>query len=46
LTQTAVITLENRNELRLEFYPADAPKIVENFVTLASTASTPSSARS
>jgi peptidylprolyl isomerase/peptidyl-prolyl cis-trans isomerase B (cyclophilin B) len=35
LTQTAVITLENGNELRLEFYPADAPKTVENFVTLA-----------
>jgi len=33
--QTAVITLENGNEIRIEFYPADAPKTVENFVTLA-----------
>jgi peptidyl-prolyl cis-trans isomerase B (cyclophilin B) len=35
LSQTAVITLENGNEIRIEFYPADAPKTVENFVTLA-----------
>jgi cyclophilin family peptidyl-prolyl cis-trans isomerase len=33
--QTAVITLENGNEIRMEFFPADAPKTVENFVTLA-----------
>ena len=31
----AVITLENGNEIRIEFYPEDAPKTVENFVTLA-----------
>ena len=35
MKQTGVITLDNGNELRLEFYPADAPKTVENFVTLA-----------
>jgi cyclophilin family peptidyl-prolyl cis-trans isomerase len=35
MKQTAVITLENGKEIRLEFYPADAPKTVENFVTLA-----------
>jgi cyclophilin family peptidyl-prolyl cis-trans isomerase len=35
MKQTGVITLENGNEIRLEFYPADAPKTVENFVTLA-----------
>jgi peptidyl-prolyl cis-trans isomerase B (cyclophilin B) len=33
--QTAVIELEKGGEIRLEFYPADAPKTVENFVTLA-----------
>jgi peptidyl-prolyl cis-trans isomerase B (cyclophilin B) len=33
--QTGVITLENGNEIRIEFYPEDAPKTVENFVTLA-----------
>src|ERR1051325_5603455 len=33
--QTAVITLENGNEIHIEFSPADAPKTVENFVTLA-----------
>jgi len=33
--QTAVITLEKGGEIRMEFYPADAPKTVENFVTLA-----------
>ena len=32
---TAVITLEKGGEIRLEFYPEDAPKTVENFVTLA-----------
>ena len=35
MSETAVITLENGNEIRVEFYPADAPKTVENFVTLA-----------
>ena len=35
MMQTAVITLENGNEIRIEFYPEDAPKTVENFVTLA-----------
>jgi len=33
--QTAVVTLEKGGEIRLEFYPEDAPKTVENFVTLA-----------
>ena len=35
MKQTAVMTLENGNEIRIEFYPEDAPKTVENFVTLA-----------
>jgi len=35
MTQTAIITLENGNEIHLEFFPKDAPKTVENFVTLA-----------
>ncbi len=35
MKQTAVITLENGNEIHLEFFPQDAPKTVENFVTLA-----------
>jgi peptidyl-prolyl cis-trans isomerase B (cyclophilin B) len=33
--QTVVIELAKGGEIRLEFYPADAPKTVENFVTLA-----------
>jgi peptidylprolyl isomerase/peptidyl-prolyl cis-trans isomerase B (cyclophilin B) len=33
--QTGVITLESGGEIRIEFYPDDAPKTVENFVTLA-----------
>lgn len=33
--QTAVITLEKGGEVRIEFFPEDAPKTVENFVTLA-----------
>jgi peptidyl-prolyl cis-trans isomerase B (cyclophilin B) len=33
--QTGTITLEKGGEIRLEFYPEDAPKTVENFVTLA-----------
>ncbi len=35
MKQTAVITLDKGNEIRIEFFPADAPKTVENFVTLA-----------
>jgi cyclophilin family peptidyl-prolyl cis-trans isomerase len=35
MKQTGVITLDNGNEIRMEFYPADAPKTVENFLTLA-----------
>jgi peptidyl-prolyl cis-trans isomerase B (cyclophilin B) len=33
--QTAVITLDSGKQIRIEFYPEDAPKTVENFVTLA-----------
>ena len=33
--QTAVITMEKGGVIRIEFYPADAPKSVENFVKLA-----------
>ena len=33
--QTGVITLETGGEIRMEFYPKDAPKTVENFVVLA-----------
>jgi peptidylprolyl isomerase/peptidyl-prolyl cis-trans isomerase B (cyclophilin B) len=33
--QTGVIALDNGNDIRIEFYPEDAPKTVENFVTLA-----------
>ncbi|HSL49633.1 MAG TPA: peptidylprolyl isomerase [Candidatus Deferrimicrobiaceae bacterium] len=33
--QTAVITMEKGGEIVLEFFPEDAPKTVENFVTLA-----------
>jgi cyclophilin family peptidyl-prolyl cis-trans isomerase len=32
----AVITLQKGGEIRIEFFPADAPKTVENFVKLAS----------
>ena len=35
MKQTGVITLENGHEIGLEFFPQDAPKTVENFVTLA-----------
>ena len=35
MKQIGVITLENKGEIRIEFYPEDAPKTVENFVTLA-----------
>ncbi len=34
MKQTGVIALERGGEIRLEFYPAAAPKTVENFVTL------------
>lgn len=33
--QTAVVTLEKGGEIRIELFPEDAPKTVENFVTLA-----------
>jgi peptidyl-prolyl cis-trans isomerase B (cyclophilin B) len=33
--QTAVITLDNGQTISIEFFPEDAPKTVENFVTLA-----------
>ena len=35
MKQTAVITLEKGGEINIEFFPEDAPKTVENFVTLA-----------
>ena len=35
MKQTAVITLGNGKQIQLEFFPEDAPKTVENFVTLA-----------
>ncbi|HET7341400.1 MAG TPA: peptidylprolyl isomerase [Methylomirabilota bacterium] len=35
MAQSAVITLENGQKITLEFFPADAPNTVENFVTLA-----------
>ncbi len=35
VTQTTVIAMEKGGEITIEFYPADAPKTVENFVTLA-----------
>ena len=35
MKQTAVITLGNGKQIKLEFFPDDAPKTVENFVTLA-----------
>ena len=34
-TPTAVITLEKGGQITLEFFPADAPKHVENFLKLA-----------
>jgi peptidyl-prolyl cis-trans isomerase B (cyclophilin B) len=33
--QSAVITMEKGGDIVIEFYPEDAPKTVENFVTLA-----------
>ena len=35
MKQTAVITLDKGGEITVEFFPDDAPKTVENFVTLA-----------
>src|SRR5213082_3650853 len=35
MKQTGLITLENGHEIRLELFPQEAPKTVENFVTLA-----------
>ena len=35
MTQTACITLDSGNAIDITFYPQDAPKTVENFVTLA-----------
>ena len=35
MTQTAVIALDKGGEIHIDFYPDDAPKTVENFVTLA-----------
>lgn len=35
MKQTAVIALDRGGEIRLELFPADAPKTVDNFVTLA-----------
>ena len=35
MNQTAVITLERGGEIRMEFFPEDAPRTVENFVGLA-----------
>src|SRR2546425_10325166 len=32
----AVVTLENGGEIRIELFPADAPRHVDNFVKLAS----------
>jgi peptidyl-prolyl cis-trans isomerase B (cyclophilin B) len=34
MTQTARITLDDGNTIDIAFYPQDAPKTVENFVTL------------
>jgi peptidylprolyl isomerase/peptidyl-prolyl cis-trans isomerase B (cyclophilin B) len=34
VSQTAVIALASGGEIRIEFYPHDAPKTVENFVGL------------
>ena len=35
MDQTAVIALEKGGEFTIEFFSGDAPKTVENFVTLA-----------
>jgi len=34
-TQSGVITLEKGGTIKIEFFPEDAPKTVENFITLA-----------
>src|SRR6266545_2635688 len=33
--QTAIVTMEKGGDITIEFFPEDAPKTVENFVTLA-----------
>ena len=35
MKQTGVIVIEKGGEIRIEFFPEDAPKTVENLVTLA-----------
>ncbi len=35
MTPTAVIELEKGGEVRLEFFPEDAPRTVDNFIALA-----------
>ena len=35
MKQTALITMDKGGEIAIEFFPEDAPKTVENFVTLA-----------
>ena len=35
MKQTAVIALDQGGEIRIEFFPADAPRTVENFAALA-----------
>lgn len=35
MKQTAVITLDNGHEVRVELFPDDAPRTVESFATLA-----------
>jgi peptidyl-prolyl cis-trans isomerase B (cyclophilin B) len=35
MKQAAVITMDKGGEISIEFFPEDAPKTVENFVTLA-----------
>src|SRR5215475_13687684 len=32
---SAIITMEKGGDIKIDFFPADAPKTVENFVTLA-----------
>lgn len=34
MKQLAVITLDSGGQIRVEFFPEDAPKTVENFITL------------
>ena len=35
MSQSAVITLDNGQKIRIDFFPENAPKTIENFVTLA-----------